>query len=165
MREGVYRVRNVGSGLLLEVYEGRTGSGVNVQQGRERGGASAAGQLWRLIPVHPGSALYHLECVASGKRLDVAGASEEPGANVQQWRANNFGAQEWLLEEHVGHPGRFSLVSYVSGLLLEVADAATADGANVRQGEDSDTPAQWWTLEPAVAPAEAAETDRAPAAR
>lgn len=147
MKDRLYRVRNVGSGLLLEVYGGRTANGVNVQQGKEVPGAAA--QLWRIRPVHPGSALHHLECAASGKRLDVEGASVEPGANVQQWRANNFGAQEWLLEEHVGSRGRYSLVCYVSGLLLEVADGSTAEGANVRQGEDEDAPCQWWTLEPA----------------
>lgn len=151
--EGPYLVRNVGSGLLLEVFEGRTASGANVQQGKQASaGASDAsgaspGQLWRIIPVYEGSALSHLECVASGKRLDVAGASTEPRANVQQWRANNFGAQEWLLEEHVGAPGTYSLVSHVSGLLLEVADASPSDGANVQQGEDVDSPCQWWTVE------------------
>lgn len=149
--DGVFLVRNVGSGMLLEVFEGRTGSGVNVQQGRPsavKASEAPARQRWRIVPVYEGSALSHLECVASGKRLDVAGASTEPGANVQQWRANNFGAQEWLLEEHVGAPGTYSLVSYVSGLLLEVAEASLAEGANVQQGEDVDSPCQWWTLEP-----------------
>ncbi|MEE1929342.1 RICIN domain-containing protein [Streptomyces sp. TRM 70351] len=150
--EGLYRVRNVGSGLLLEVYEGRAGSGVNVQQGVQEGSEGAARQLWRIMAVHEGSALHHIESLASGKRLDVAGASVEPGANVQQWGANNFGAQEWLLEGHVDAPGRYSLVSYVSGLPLEVAGASGEPGANVQQGEDTDTPAQWWTLEPARSP-------------
>lgn len=51
---GVYRLRNVGSGLLLEVYGAATGSGANVQQGREKDTAS---QHWRLDPVHEGAAL------------------------------------------------------------------------------------------------------------
>lgn len=153
LEDQLYRVRNVGSGLLLEVYEDRTANGVPVRQGRQRQAEGAPGQLWRVIPVFEGSALHHLECLASGKRLDVRGASVEPGAIVQQWRANNFGAQEWLLEEHVGVPHRYSLVSYVSGLLLEVADDSREEGADVRQGEDVDAPSQWWSLEPAVAAA------------
>ena len=143
-----YRVRNVGSGLLLEVYEGRTANGVQVRQGAQGAAEGSPGQLWRITPVYEGSALHHVVSVASGKRLDVTGASVEPGARVQQWRANNFGAQEWLLEEHVAKPGTYSLVSYVSGLLLEVADASREEGATIQQGEDIDSPCQWWTLEP-----------------
>lgn len=69
---------------------------------------------------------------ASGKRLDVANASTENGANVQQWKANNFGAQEWIIEQDLQSPGTVALVSFISGLLLEVADGSTADGGNVR---------------------------------
>ncbi|MCK1796957.1 RICIN domain-containing protein [Streptomyces sp. XM4193] len=142
-----YRVRNVGSGLLLEVYEGRTAGGVRVQQGSRPGSGDLPGQLWRITPVYEGSALRHVVSVASGKRLDVTGASLEPGAPIQQWRANNFGAQEWLLEEHVAKPGTYSLVSYLSGLLLEIPDSSKEEGAPALQGEDIDSPFQWWTLE------------------
>ncbi len=100
--------------------------------------------------MHSGGGLYHLVNAASGKRLDVAGASTENGANVQQWKANNFGAQEWIIEQHLDAPGTVTLISYVSGLLLEVADGSMDDGANVQQWEDTDSPGQWWQLEPVV---------------
>lgn len=48
---GLYQVRNVGSGLLLEVYEGSGRSGANVQQGRGNG---SAGQQWHITPVPNG---------------------------------------------------------------------------------------------------------------
>lgn len=67
---------------------------------------------------------------------------------IQQWRANNFGAQEWLIERHLEAPGVVTLVSFISGLVLEVADGSTADGARVQQWEDTDSPGQWWRLEP-----------------
>ncbi|MYT47640.1 RICIN domain-containing protein [Streptomyces rimosus subsp. rimosus ATCC 10970] len=142
--DGAYVVRNVGSGLLLEVEDGRKGSGANVRQGKDDG---SPGQLWRITEVHPGSGLRHLTNVGSGKRLDVTGASTENGANVQQWKANNYGAQEWLLEQHVDAPGTFTLTNYASGLLLEVADDSAEPGANVQQWEDRDRAGQWWRLE------------------
>ncbi|MET7855642.1 RICIN domain-containing protein [Streptomyces sp. NPDC005318] len=147
---GPYRLRNVGSGLLLEVHGSARGSGANVQQGSEKEDGAAGAQHWQLSPVHEGAALYHLTNTHSGKRLDVANASTENGANVQQWKANNYGAQEWLIEQHLEAPGTVTLVSFISGLVLEVADGSTADGANVQQGEDTDSPGQWWQLEPVV---------------
>ncbi|MFJ6635149.1 RICIN domain-containing protein [Streptomyces sp. NPDC091376] len=142
-REGRYLVRNAGSGLLLEVYNGAKGSGANVQQGRETG---APGQQWDVT--HAGGGLYHLTNVNSGKRLDVANASTENGANVQQWKANNYGAQEWLIEQHLDAPGTVTLISHISGLLLETEGGSGDDGANVRQWEDTDSPFQWWRPEP-----------------
>lgn len=45
--EGRYLVRNVASGLLLEVYGGAKGSGANVQQGKESGSTA---QQWHISP-------------------------------------------------------------------------------------------------------------------
>ncbi|WP_030762086.1 RICIN domain-containing protein [Streptomyces griseus] len=142
--EGTYRVRNVGSGLLLEVYKGSRRGGAKVQQGAAKGGA---GQHWRVSAVPNGGGLYHLVNAESEKRLDVVNASTEPGALVQQWRPNNFGAQEWIIEQDLASPGTVALVSFISGLLLEVAEGSD-EGADVRQGEDTDSPYQWWRLEP-----------------
>ncbi|MER7856649.1 RICIN domain-containing protein [Streptomyces rhizosphaericola] len=144
---GTYRLRNVGSGLVLEVYGAAKGSGARVQQGREEAGA-AAHQRWRLSPVHEGASLYHLVNAHSDKRLDVAGADTENGVRIQQWKANNFGAQEWLIEQHPEAPGTVTLVSFVSGLVMEVADGSTEEGGTVQQWEDTDSPFQWWRLEP-----------------
>ncbi|MFF8960659.1 RICIN domain-containing protein [Streptomyces sp. NPDC014894] len=152
-RPGRHLVRNVGSGLLLEVYGGARGSGAVVQLAAETG---AAAQQWLIEPVPGGSGLHHFVNAASGKRLDVTGASTENGARIQQWRANNFGAQEWIIESHVDAPGTVAVVSFVSGLLLEAEDGGadgggTGPGARVRQWEDTDSPAQQWRLEPCAA--------------
>ncbi|MFI6638104.1 RICIN domain-containing protein [Streptomyces sp. NPDC050504] len=140
--EGLYLLRNIGSGLVLEVYGGAKGSGAKVQQGAETGAAS---QHWRIAPVHEGASLYHVVNAHSGKRLDVANADTENGARIQQWKANNFGAQEWLVERHLdpAAPGTVTLTAFISGLALEVDEAGDA-----RQWEDTDSPAQWWRLEP-----------------
>ncbi|GAA1087896.1 MULTISPECIES: RICIN domain-containing protein [Kitasatospora] len=139
--EGRYRLRNVGSGLLLEIAGGRGGSGAKARHAADDGSEA---QVWRVSPVHPGAGLYHLENAASGKRLDVMGARTEDGVPIQQWSPNGFGAQEWLFERHVDAPGTFTVVAVISGKAVE----GCADGS-VRQQEDADTPAQWWRLEPA----------------
>ncbi|MFD9064327.1 RICIN domain-containing protein [Kitasatospora purpeofusca] len=145
--DGNYRIRNVATGLLLEVPGGSRRSGVKVLIAPEDGSDA---QLWRLTAVHPGGALFHVENVAGGKRLDVTGAATDNGVPVQQWSANAFGAQEWLVEHHLDAPGTCTLTSFVSGKAL-TAPAAPSDPAApptpVHQWEDTDSPTQWWRLE------------------
>lgn len=138
-REGVYLIRNAGSGLVLQL-EGAS----RVRVGPDGPPAPVAARRWRLEPTHGGAGVYHVVSEDNGRRLDVANASTDEGARVQVWRANAFGAQEWIVEEHLDDPGVVSLVACISGLLLE------ADGeGRARQGEDADSPSQWWRLEPA----------------
>ncbi|MFC9295382.1 RICIN domain-containing protein [Streptomyces sp. NPDC057011] len=137
LSDGVYRIRNVESGLVLQL-EGAS----RVRVGPDGPPAPVAARRWRISPVHSGGGVYHLVSEDNGRRLDVANASLESGARVQVWRANAFGAQEWLVEEHVDDPGVVSLVACISDLLLE----ADAEG-RARQGEDSDSASQWWRLE------------------
>ncbi|MET9696343.1 RICIN domain-containing protein [Streptomyces sp. NPDC006529] len=133
----MHRIRNVAGGLLLEA-EGTS----RVRVGPEGPPPLPAAQLWDVVPVHGGGAVFHVVSALNGRLLDVANASTESGARVQLWRANAFGAQEWLVEEHLDAPGVVSLVACISGLPLEAA----GDG-RVRQAEDTDSPAQWWRLE------------------
>ncbi|MEV7522037.1 RICIN domain-containing protein [Streptomyces sp. NPDC091371] len=136
--EGLYRIRNVASGLVLQL-EGAS----RVRVGPDGPPAPEAARRWRVSPVHSGGGIFHVVSEDNERRLDVANASTDSGARVQVWRANAFGAQEWLVEEHLDQPGVVSLVACISDLLLE----ADEEG-RVRQGEDTDSPAQWWRLEP-----------------
>ncbi|WP_030763580.1 RICIN domain-containing protein [Streptomyces sp. NRRL F-2664] len=137
--EGRYRIRNVDSGLVLQL-EGAS----RVRVGPDGPPAPVAARRWLIAPVHSGGGVYHVVSEDNERRLDVANASTDSGARVQVWRANAFGAQEWIVEEHLDAPGVVSLIACISGLPLE----ADAEG-RVRQGEDTDSPSQWWRLEPA----------------
>ncbi|MFJ3924693.1 RICIN domain-containing protein [Streptomyces sp. NPDC090022] len=144
---GTYLVRHVADGLVLEVdASGRRGggSGTRVRVGPEGPPALPDAQRWEIVPVHSGGAVFHVVNVHSGKRLDVANASTDPGTRIQLWKANGFGAQEWLVEEHLDQPGVVSLIACISGLPLDV----DAEGY-ARQEEETDSPSQWWRLEPA----------------
>lgn len=137
--DGVYRIRNVDSGLVLQL-EGAS----RVRVGPDGPPAPEAARRWRISPVHSGGGIFHVVSEDNERRLDVANASTDSGARVQVWRANAFGAQEWIVEEHLDAPGVVSLIACISGLPLE----ADAQG-RARQGEDTDSPSQWWRLEPA----------------
>ncbi|MEU8461190.1 RICIN domain-containing protein [Streptomyces sp. NPDC029003] len=135
--DGIYRIRNVDSGLVLQL-EGAS----RVRVGPDGPPAPAAARRWRISPVHSGGGIFHVVSEDNGRRLDVANASTDSGARVQVWRANAFGAQEWLVEEHLDEPGVVSLIACISGLPLE----ADAQG-RARQAEDTDSASQWWRLE------------------
>ncbi|MCX5193438.1 RICIN domain-containing protein [Streptomyces sp. NBC_00249] len=137
--DGVYRIRNVDSGLVLQL-EGAS----RVRVGPDGPPAPAAARRWRISPTHSGGGIFHVVSEDNGRRLDVANASTDSGARVQVWRANAFGAQEWVVEEHLDDPGVVSLMASISGLYLEADEEGRA-----RQGEDTDSPSQWWRLEPA----------------
>ncbi|WP_329377318.1 RICIN domain-containing protein [Streptomyces sp. NBC_01351] len=139
LSEGLYRIRNVESGLVLQL-EGAS----RVRVGPDGPPAPVAARRWRIAPVHSGGGIFHVVSEDNERRLDVANASTDSGARVQVWRANAFGAQEWLVEEHLDEPGVVSLVACISDLLLE-----TDEEGRVRQAEDTDSPSQWWRLEPA----------------
>ncbi|MFD9406840.1 RICIN domain-containing protein [Streptomyces sp. NPDC059989] len=136
--DGIYRIRNVDSGLVLQL-EGAS----RVRVGPDGPPAPVAARRWRISPVHSGGGIFHVVSEDNGRRLDVANASLDSGARVQVWRANAFGAQEWLVAEHMEDPGVVSLVACISDLLLE-----TDAQGRARQGEDTDSPSQWWRLEP-----------------
>ncbi|MGR4881004.1 RICIN domain-containing protein [Streptomyces sp. LARHCF249] len=136
--EGLYRIRNVDSGLVLQL-EGAS----RVRVGPDGPPAPEAARRWRISPVHSGGGVFHVVSEDNERRLDVANASTDSGARVQVWRANAFGAQEWIVEEHLDAPGVVSLIACISGLPLEADPQGRA-----RQGEDTDSPTQWWRLEP-----------------
>jgi TusA-related sulfurtransferase len=81
----------------------------------------------------------------SAQVLDVAGASQADGANVQQWISHDGDNQIWILED--AGDGYYFLVSKHSGKVLDVAGASQEAGANVLQWFKHDGDNQQWKLE------------------
>lgn len=79
--------------------------------------------------IEPG--MYRLVNANSGKVLDVAGVSEDAGANVHQWEYLGNDNQHWQVE-YVGD-GRYRLTATHSGLVADVPGGAVANGASLQQ--------------------------------
>ena len=76
-------------------------------------------------------------------RLDVTGAGQTDGTNVQLYAENGTNAQKWLVaSESTG----YSLQSVVSGRFLDVDGAQAANDTNVQTWTDNETNAQRWNL-------------------
>lgn len=129
---------NVASKLCVAVAENAPRDGVNVQQEN----CSDERAIWDLIDLGGREVAAYNR--ASGKVLDVAGASQDDGANVQQWTWNGTGAQRWRVENIDGR--RVRLVSQNSGKCLDVSNRATNAGANIAQYRCHGGDNQFWQL-------------------
>lgn len=83
---------------------------------------------------------YVIVNAASGKCVDVAGASTADGGNIQQANCSTNLAQAFDLVPTAA--GVYALKNVASGKMVDVASASTADGANIQQFTDNGTAAQ-----------------------
>nr|WP_239640951.1 RICIN domain-containing protein [Natrialba taiwanensis] len=137
---GTYEIANVNSGKLLEVADGDTTDGANVQQW---GVTEHPTQQWYVEAV--GNGEYRLENENSGKRLEVANGETVDGAAVQQYAATDCDCQRWYINDDGN--GEYTLEAVHSGKLADVEGASTSDGANVIQWPDTGGANQRWTFE------------------
>jgi hypothetical protein len=78
--------------------------------------------------------------------LDVKGASDKSGANVQVYTRNGTDAQKFTITND-GDNGT-QIACTLSGRCLDLASNQLKNGANVRQWDDNDTHAQRWDIAP-----------------
>lgn len=144
---GYFKIINRNSGKVLDVSGGATNDGANVRQWTDLNNDA---QSWKLEilssnPVISGGT-YKVRAKCSGKLLEVAGASTENGANVQQWaEGDSWNNQRWTIWD-TGE-GYYKFINVYSGKALDVENYSTEDGANVSQYTDSGTTNQQWKIE------------------
>jgi hypothetical protein len=135
---GTYRIVNRNSGKPLAIAGNSTADGAKAVQ--QTGTAT-----WTISTVQGGA--YTLRYTASGKALDVNGASTTAGLQLQQWTANGGTNQQWYLRPAAD--GYYTIVSHDSGLVADVYGQSTADGAQVVQWTANNGLNQQWQLTPA----------------
>jgi rhamnogalacturonan endolyase len=145
-----YRVRNVNSGLYLEVANGLAEDYANVQQWT----ATETGDwnTWKLVSA--GNGYYYFYSLLGGGDtflLDVNDGKSASGTNVQILQANQTSSQLFKL---VANPdGTYNIVTKASkdNCALDVYAHSTDAGANVCQYASSNAANQQWVFE-AVSP-------------
>ena len=133
----------------------RIASAVDPAKGVDVSGAGMANftnvHLWQYLNVpqqqfvftYAGNGYYTVTARHSGKALDVADGSSNPGANVQTYEPNGTAAQRWLVKD-AGN-GYVYLVSG-TGLYLDVNGACPSNGTNIQGWGGNGTSAQRWRL-------------------
>lgn len=136
-------VQSLRSGLYLTDVNG------NVCQSAALEGELGQNQLWSLSLSGAGAGIV-LKNVASGKALDVAGASSASGTNVGTYQLNGTKAQSFVFSAVEPLPdGTFTIVSAADARVLDVANGSLSNGANIQLWQSNDTAAQKWVVKSA----------------
>lgn len=144
--DGTYLIRNVNSGIYLNVEGGGSADGTNVQQwGADEG---LPYNVWRLEAGSDG--LYRIySMVGDGEScLTVSKSQELYGDNV--CISKDTGADTQLYKLSANSDGSFKILTKCSDNkhAVEVINAETASGANIQQWEVNGVNCQDWELVP-----------------
>lgn len=146
-----FRLKNVNSGLYLEVASAKAENGANVQQWGSDG--SETHNIWKFVSAGDGY-YYIVSCVGDGGTyvLDVAGKKSANGTNIDIYQYNGGTNQQFMITDNGN--GTYKLRTRVSGenSAVEIANADTASGANAQQWEINNATCQDWTLETVTDP-------------
>lgn len=119
-----YEVKNLKSGLVMDVSGGSTASGAQIVQSSDHNSYS---QRWSLVSAGNG---YQLMNRNSGLVLTVSGASKSVGANLIQ-SSNHYGdSQRWII---IPENGYALLMDMRSVLFARPTGGSTATGAHIVQ--------------------------------
>ena len=78
--------------------------------------------------------------------LDVKGASDKSGSNIQVYTRNKTDAQKFTVTNDGDNGAQIACT--LSGRCVDLANDQLKNGANVRQWDDNNTHAQRWDIEP-----------------
>lgn len=91
---GYYRIKNMNSGLYLEIENQSKENGAKAVQCKY---SNRASQLWKFVET--GDGYYFIINKNSGKYLEVADNSTADGATVGQWGSTGYKCQRWTLRK------------------------------------------------------------------
>ena len=146
-----YKIKNVNSGLYMQVEGGIAANGTNVQQWGTLDGT--VHDIWKTIDA--GNGYYYLVSgVGDGGTycLDVTGKSTENGANIEIYQYGGGTNQQYYITSN--SDGSYTLKTRVSGnkSAVEIKDAGVQSGNNVQQWEINGHACQNWIFEPVTNP-------------
>ncbi|MCR4644659.1 MAG: RICIN domain-containing protein [Oscillospiraceae bacterium] len=142
-----YRIKNVNSGLYLEVADSKAENGANVQQG-----ASGA-NLWTVAQAADGY-YYVYSALGDGRTflLDIDYGKTENGTNIGIWGNTDSDAQLFKFVDN--GDGTFTICTKVTDDVsaLGVTAGSKESGVNVVEWESNGSDDQKWALEVYIPP-------------
>lgn len=138
-----YTITNKNSGIVLDLENGSTASGTNIQQWAKLGGSA---QEWRIVSAENGYCKI-VSMADEGKCIAVEENSAEDGKNVELQSFTGADNQLWKLVQNGSYYG---IVSKCSGDKsgLDVFDWSTENGGNINQWEYWGGDCQLWKITP-----------------
>jgi hypothetical protein len=150
---GQYIIVNRASGKVMEIAEGSSAAGANIQQNNYKGYKY---QQWNVTPVDPNIggdfSYFSIKSVYSGKSLDILNWSLEEGGNIIAWDDTKGSNQQWFIE--YAEDGWFYIRSRFSAKCIEVVNSSNIAGANIQQSVKKEQYNQQWRFIPVDAKVE-----------
>ena len=142
-----YRIKNVNSGLYLEVADSKAENGANVQQG------DSGAALWTVTQAADGY-YYVYSSLGDGKTflLDIDNGKTENGTKIGIWGNTDSDAQQFKFVDN--GDGTYTICTKVTEdtSALGVTSGSKETGANVVEWEANGSDDQKWTLETYIPP-------------
>ena len=138
---GTYKIVSRNSGLALEVLNGGTTNGSQVDQNTYSGSSN---QKWTVTNL--GNGVYKIIGVGSGRSVDIASASTANGAKVQIWDYYGNTNQQFTITATSGGYYRITPQNATSSC-LDVSGASTSPGAFVQLWTWYGANNQQWTFQ------------------
>ncbi len=145
-----YMIKNVNSGLYMEIESATQEDGTNVQQWGASG--SSSHNTWYLKSA--GSGYYYIvSTLGDGSTwyLNITDGSSKSGANAEITSEVSSSAQLFKFVENEDGTYTIYTKSSKDACALEIASSSTSSGANVQQATDSGASNQQWILEAVAA--------------
>lgn len=140
-----YEIKNVNSGLVMDVFGGGTDLGTRVIQWTDHSGTN---QMWTVVP---DGNTFQIVNFKSGLVLDVFGGGKTLGVNVIQWSNHNGLNQQWTFLPSASaclSGSVCQIVNVNSGLVMDVFGGGKTPGVNVIQWSNHNGLNQQWTFVP-----------------
>ncbi|MCM1133825.1 MAG: family 43 glycosylhydrolase [Ruminococcus flavefaciens] len=138
-----YYISNKNSGLLLDLDNGITESGTNIQQWSD---TDSSAQEWRIISEDNGYCRI-VSLADESKCMAVSDNSADNGVNIELQEYNGADNQLWKLVKDGSYYGIVSKCSD-STAGLDVYDWSTENGGNINQWEYWGGDCQLWSITP-----------------
>lgn len=151
--DGYYCIATVlgdGGTYVLDVAGKKADNGTNICLYKYNGGINQQFMFTK----NPDGSYKILTRVSDGKSaVEVADASKESGANIQQWEINGVNCQDWILEEAYD-PGAimdttimYEFENANSGMVMDIVEGKMESGTNVQQWGSNGFDCQRWILQ------------------
>ncbi len=144
--DGTYYIKNVSSGLYLDVENGSADDGTNIRQWYLN---KSDAQKFKLVS--DGNGYYSILTGASGYKscVDVYNGKADDGTNIDQWNYWGGDMQKYIVQKN--SKGQYAFLTKVSNgnSALDLYEASPDAGANINQWSYWGGNGQLWTLEKA----------------
>ena len=145
--DGYFKIKSKQSNKCIDIAAISSDNGALMQLWEDVNGDN---QKWNIKDITDDlktntNCTYKILNKSSNKALQVASASSENGALIEQWDENNTKNQSWKIENVSDK--YFKIINDISGKVLDIKDLAQYDGATVHLWEDVSGDNQLWYFE------------------